>query len=256
MTTHPSDLIAFRDQLGRELVAAARRRQGYGRVSGGRWPAIAAAGVVATAALVVTVVLVGGLVRTDPVSADVLAIGVVDTEVQIEVVSIVQDPDRVEAQLWSELGLDAELVAVPVPPELEGSIVAISSEGTVTPELVVGDDRAVDRAVLPRGFTGFLIVEFGRRAEPGEAYEATTTDPICRELWGRSSDQVAATIAASSSSVRYETLDLANNITVDASPGEIPDDFKVVDVVYLSEDQLLVTLAADLDSIPRHSNCR
>ena len=255
MNTNPSDLATFRDQLGRQLVAAARRQQSYGRSPDGRWSTIAAAGVVAAAAIVVTAVFVVGLVRTDPVGADVFAIDVVDGEVRIDVVEMVRNPSRVEDQLYGELGIEADLVAVPTPPELEGRIVAISSEGPDVPELEHGNDRAIARATFPDDFSGYLVVEFGRRAEPGEFYQATTTAPICRDLWGMTPDQAAPIIAAASSSARYETLDLMMNATADVDSDTIPADYMVVDVVYLSEDQLLLTFAAALDSLPRHPNC-
>jgi hypothetical protein len=257
MTTE-LDLASFQDRLGRELVAAARRRHEASSNAGHRrsrplapWPITLAA-----AAAAIVIVLIGAAVlRPEPAVADIFAIRVVNGAVQLDVVDIVTDPRNVERQLATELGLDAELAAIPAAPEYDGHFLRVEFDSAVAPE-VGYEGGSIVTVTLPAGFSGRVRMEYGRAAEPGETYQATNTDPSCAELWAsRAGDSLALT-AELATTVRYETIAPDYHRDLDVPPEVIDPSYRLVDITYLSSNEVVVTYAASLDAIPRHPNCR
>ncbi|MEM9563556.1 MAG: hypothetical protein AAGA93_13105 [Actinomycetota bacterium] len=219
---------------------------------------MATAVLAGVAAVLVAVALINEVLLARPAGAEVFAITVLDSEVRLDVIEVVTDPTRVEAQLRDELGLDSSLVAVPAAPELVGTIVAAGSGGSIAPELrvVAADDGTIERIVLPEGFNDGLLIEFGRTARPGETYVATTTAAICADLWGMGPTEASGALTARATTIRYELIDADNNVTTNAAADQVPRSYHLIDVTPLAADELVVTYAADIDARPRHPNCR
>jgi hypothetical protein len=256
------ELGDFKEGLRRELVAAAYRQRAAARqpvpVARRSWRLSPIAGL-AVAALVVAAGVMGAslLIPADPVAADVFAITVIDDEVELAVIDIIVDPEAVTRQLADELGVDAELRAVPTPPALIGQIVVTATfEGRVEPEVEHDENGVIDRIALPAGFSGTLYIEYGRDAEPGEVYKATITDVACAELWGLTPGEAAPRLNDLATQVYYEAIDGDNANTARVALDDIDSSYRLIDVVYLNQETLVVTYAADPDEQPRHTNCR
>lgn len=255
MSTDPRDLENYQHRLGRELVAAAHRQQ---QPVGSARSRVPNSVILAVAATVIAVALLGlGTLRPQPAAAEVFVITQLEDEVRLDVIDIITDPTEVETQLADELGLEAELMAIPASPDLEGKIVATGSsgDGNVIIEVAFDADDAIEQIILPEGFNGDLLIEYGRRAEPDEFYEATTTAPVCGDLWASTPAEAHDQLRQLASEIRYETVDKDNNITTDVPLDRIDPSYLLIDITYLSSDQALVTYAANLDARPKHPNC-
>jgi hypothetical protein len=258
------ELRQFKEDLRRELVAAAYRQR-VARRSTRRvvpfvvpnWRSLSPiAGVAAAGLLVTAAVAASSWIRADPAAADVFAIAVIDDRVELAVVDIIVDPAAVTRQLAEELGLRADLVAVPVPEALVGQIVVTgSSGGTVAPEAQPGRDGVIDEIVLPEGFNGTLFIEYGREAEPGETYKAVVTDGSCAELWGLMPVEAGPVIDDLAVNVYYETIDAGNGVTTRVAVTDLDPTYQLADIVYLDGETIVVTYVADIDQQPRHPNC-
>ncbi len=119
-----------------------------------------------------------------PAAADAITITRLEDRVEIRVVDVVADPGAVEAKLEDELGIGAEMLALPVPSALVGQVTAVGNTGPVEPDIDVDAENLVELATLPEGFSGTLIIEYGRTAEPGEVYETTIADDRCVLMFG------------------------------------------------------------------------
>lgn len=179
---------AFEAALGDQLRAAARKRP--------RSPRTRVAGVVAAAAVVVTAGL-AMVLSPDPALA---AVQVTRASGRIEVmlVDLESNPGTVEAELRAE-GLDIDVVAVPTGPSERGRFTDIvASDPDV---LDIHDESNPGRSFVgfsvPEGWKGSLDLRLGRRAEPGEGYEAFTDafaplEPLaCSGLFAQPLDSVA-----------------------------------------------------------------
>lgn len=255
--TENLDLETFQDRLGRELVTAAARRSAASTAKRGPtrlptpWPA-----ALTMAAAVIAVALIGAVaLRPQPAVADVFVITRAGGAIRLDVVDIVTEPGRVEQQLATEAGLDAELDAVPAAPELVGHFLRAEFESAVRPE-VGFEGGSIATVTLPPGFSGRVRLVYGRAAEPGETYTATVTDPSCAGLWASTAGESLELTAELGSTVRYETIDPDNQRDVDVAPTAIDPTYKLVDITSVSETEVVVTYAADLDAIPRDRNCR
>lgn len=247
----------FRNELGRELVAAAYRTNkppARARTSGLRPSRVI--GAVATL-VVVAVAALGVLVaRPDSASAQVFRIRTVETGTILDVIDIVEDPDEVVDQLQNEIDLAAEMFAVPVPNQLVGQLVAVASSGDSMPVTVFNDVGTVERVELPTDFEGTLLIEYGRPADGAEFYAATLTDPICADLYGAPPADIIDTITSLATEVQFEVVDKTGRVTVDVPVGQLPAAGGLVDITYLNSQSLLATFAAQPPPQPAQPACQ
>lgn len=201
-------VAALREQLvaaaGREAAArraaAIRRRRWSARVASG---AVAAAiGIVAFAALV--------LPGADRAAAEVV-VRVRAGEVQVTLVSVEQSPRRVETAV-REAGLDVSIRGVHVGPSRVGRFVGDESTGPLPPELrpLHAGPGGFRGFVLPEGWSGTLHLLVGVPT-PGDADYAVFSDALapgealaCRDLAGRSAEEVSVALAPEDLLVRAE----------------------------------------------------
>lgn len=180
---------AFEAALGDQLRAAARRRP--------RSPRTRVAGVVAAAAAAVVTAGLAMVLSPDPARAAV-QVTRASGRVEVILVDLESDPGAVEASLRAE-GLDIDVVAVPTGPSERGRFTGIvASDPDV---LDIHDESNPGGSFvgfsLPEGWKGSLEVGLGRRAEPGEDYEAfadafAPQEPLaCSGLHGQPLDSVA-----------------------------------------------------------------
>ena len=251
------DLSDFERELGQELRAAAYRRI---EARGSNPPARRRRRVALTAAtalvMLTAAVFVFTAIRPQPATAHPFKITYLDSETQLEIVDAVRDPRAAGAQLQDELGIEVEFVALPAPPELVGQIVSAASTGTTTVHVVFDDAGRAERIILPRTVDGRLTIRYGREAQPGEHYDINITSPVCRELWARTPQQAAARLAGLSDNIRYDTIDADHNYTSDVATADVDPHFRLIDIVFLAQDEILVTYAAHLDALgTQRPNC-
>ena len=116
-------------------------------------------------------------------------------------------------------------------------------------QAVFGDDGRAERFVLPREIDGQLSIHYGRHAQPGEDYDVTITSPVCHELWAQTPRQAAARLAELADNIRYNTVDSDYRHEPDVTPDDIDPGHRLVDIMFLSQDELLVVYAAHLDAL-------
>ena len=240
------DLSDFEHQLGLELEAAARRRiqsRGSRRRNRALLTATAAIAVLAVAALVLS------SLRAQPAAAHPFRIVHLDDDIHLEIVDLVEDPHAAERQLRDELGIDVELVARPAPPELVDQVVGAASTGTTAALVIFDDAGRSERVVLPRRIDGTLTIHYGREARPGEHYHVNITSPACRELWATTPQQAAARLAELADRIRYDTIDADHRHTSDVAPTQIDPHYRLIDIMYLAQNEILVVFSAHLDAL-------
>ena len=240
------DLSDFEHQLGLELEAAARRRiqsRGSRRRNRALLTATAAIAVLAVAALVLS------SLRTQPAAAHPFRIVHLDDEIHLQIVDLVEDPHAAERQLRDGLGIDVELVARPAPPELVDQVVGAASTGTTAPLVIFDDAGRSERVVLPRRVDGTLTIHYGSAARPDEHYHANITSPACRELWATTPQQAAARLAELADRIRYDTIDADHRQTSDVAPTQIDPHYRLIDIMYLAQNEILVVFSAHLDAL-------
>lgn len=252
-----SNLDDFKSELERELIAAAYRTNSapalasrprgfqFTRILG----AVAAVAIVAVTALGILVA------RPDSASAQVFRIRTIDSRTILDVIDVVEDPDEVVDQLRTEIDVDAEMFAVPVPNQLVGQIVAVVSTGDVSPATTLNELGTVQQVELANDFDGALLIEYGRPAEGSEFYIATVTDPICATLYGQPPAEVATDARALASDVRYEHIEADGNVVADVSINELPSTSGLVDIAYLNRDTIIVTFSANPVEQPERTEC-
>ena len=243
------DISDFERQLGQELKAAGYRRlqARSSNLQARRWRPAALTAAVAAATLVAVLAFAG--LRPQAATAHLFRVVYLDNEIRLDVIDVVEDPRSAEQQLHDELGVAVEFVAQPAPPELVDQVVAVSSTGTTNVQPVFGDDGRAESFVLPREIDGQLSIHYGRQAHPGEDYAVTVTSPLCHELWAQTPQQTAARLAELSDNIRYNTVDPDYRHEPDVTPDDIDPGYRLVDIMYLSQDQLLVVYAAHLDAL-------
>ena len=243
------DISDFEQQLGRELKAAGYRRL-QARSSSlqvRRWRPVALTAAVAAATLVAVLALAG--LRPSEATAHPFKVVYLEDEIRLEVIDVVEDPHSAEQELQDELGVDVEFVALAAPPELVDQVVSVSGTGTTNVRPVFGDDGRAERFVLPREIDGQLSIHYGRQAQPGEDYDVTITSPVCHELWAQAPRQAAARLAELSDNIRYNTVDSDYKHESDVTPDDFDPGYRLVDIMFLSQDELLVVYAAHLDAL-------
>ena len=247
MTNSVSD---FEQQLGRELREAAERRID-GRRTGlvarrGRGVGLAAAVVVAAAVFAWAVF---ALLGSGAAVAGPFRVVHLEDEIHLEIVDLVTDPGAAELQLEDELGISVEFSARPAPPELVGHVVAVAGTGTTTARVVFDDTGRSERIVLPRKIDGALTVYYGRNARAGERYHATVTSSVCIELWAMSPQQAQERLVGLADHIRYDMIDADYNHTSDVALADVDPAHDLIDVMFLSLDEILVVYSAHLDAL-------
>ena len=251
------DLSDFEQQLGEELRAAAYRRieASDTRPLAHRWFAVSATGFAAIVVLALAAFVIVDL-RPQPASAHPFKIIRLANEIHLEIIDLVRDPRAAEEELKEELGIDIEFVAVPAPPELLNEVRDVISTGTTTATVIFDEAGRSERIILPKEIDGKLIIQYGREALPGERYLYNITSPICRELWGQTPLESLAHIGTLAPDVRYDTIDSGYNYRSDIPPEDINGEYRLIDTLFLSEDELLVVYAAHLDALgANRPNC-
>lgn len=188
----------FADQLERRLLIAARAeaRRGPSRRLGRTVLALprvwlaAPAVAVTTAVAVIAVVLAAA--TTSPTTAPVIHARVVSFRYPTrgpdsgDIIATVTDPFAAQSALdaaFQAAGLNIVVTLVPVSPSLVGTVTAMSGPAS-GPQIeplgqgpcVTGSGGACAIGVkIPRDFIGQGSITLGRPAQPGEAYEATTS---------------------------------------------------------------------------------
>jgi len=247
----------FRHELGAELKAAAYR-QAAPAVStpSQRRHVNPALGLVAAGILIVVAAVGYSIARPTTAQADVFAISRIDGRYVLEVVDVVTNPEEVVAQLDSELGIESELVAVPVSDDLIGRLLVASTTGDVIPQLVRDIDGVITRIILLEGFNGTLIIEYGRRIEPGESYVMSLPNPACGELWGQTATESAARLEQIADNIGYETEDERGISTTGVDFEDIDPSYRLIDITNIDPHTIIVTYAAEPTLRPRHPNCQ
>ena len=251
------DLSDFEQQLGRELQAAAHRRIEAGHTGllarhRSRVPLAVAAAI---AAVVIGWAVFASL-RPGPAIAHPFEIVYLDNEIHLEIVDLVHDPRASERELADELGIEVEFVAVPVPAELIGQFVGVASSGTTAARVIFDATGRSERVVLPHDVDGELIIRYGREARPGERYHINITSPVCGEVWAMTPRQASARLAELAEHVRYDTFDSDYNYAADVAPAEVDPDYRLIDTILLSQNELLVVYSAHLDALgTERPNC-
>ncbi len=253
-----SELQKFKDDLERELVAAAHRRNLAAAATSARnkqlKPILAV--TLAMGAITLGVFGIPMVLDSTPAAADAIAITQLQDRVEIRVIDVVNDPGTVAAKLEDELGIRADMLPVPAPPELIGRVNAVGNIGPVEPEVKVSSDGQVELVTLPVGFSGILIIEYGRRAAPGETYIPTVTDTRCAQLFGLTPSSSFEQLEGLEGSLRFETVNADGQVGVDVDPQTIPDHYQLTDLMALSSNSYLVTFSEDPGTEQVHPNCR
>ena len=244
-----NDLSDFEQQLGQELRAAAYRQLAshnakppFRRV----YPILLGFLTVATlvmAAFVITEI------QPQPAAAHPFKVIYLEHEIQLEIVDLVKDPRTAESELQEELGIDIEFVAVPAPFELLNEVIGAMTTGTTNPRVVLDEPSNSKKIILPQEIDGKLIIQYGREAQPGERYLYNVTSPMCRELWATKPQASTAHVSQLAETIRYDIIDSNYNYHSEVSPSEIDPDYRLIDMIFLSDDELLVVFAAHLDAL-------
>ena len=113
-----------------------------------------------------------------------------------------------------------------------------------------------ERIELPREIDGALTVYYGRSARASERYHTTVTSPVCAELWAKSPQQARERLVGLADHVRHDTIDADYNHTSDVEPAEVDSSYRLIDVMFLSGNELLVVYSAHLDALgTERPNC-
>lgn len=249
------DLEDFKNELGSELTAAAHRQATH-PIQRSRTGVRPRRSLALACAFCAMVLLGAGsllILRSEPASAEVLEVTQTANNIVIDVVRLITDAEHVEREITDKTGLTASLTAVPASPEVEGRITAFGSDDDVAVD--VDADGTIRQIVIANEYSGPLDIQFGRRAEPGEAYVATTDSTRCREFWGSSPTEAADEILSVAPTLRFQTIDSTGRVEIDQSYAAIGEDFRIVSVLPLSSESALVTFSQDPGSWQRHPNC-
>lgn len=194
----------------------------------------------------------GWLQLTNPAAA--IQIHRTESDIRIEVVDIIANPETVVATLAVE-GVTAELFAVPAPTGLVGQVSSVGNIGAVEPTLTWGTDGTIDQIVVPAGFIGSLIIEYGRIAEPGESYAVTESDARCQAMYWQTPDESRPMLRTMGDSIRFHIFDAEGVGTLDINPIDIPADYRLIDIMAMSERTYLAEFVEVGSPLPLHSDC-
>ncbi len=244
------DLSDFEEQLGKELRTAAYRRV---EARGSRTPARRLypllIGALATVAVVAIAAFVLAEIRPRPVAAHPFRIVYLEHEIHLEIVDVVSDPRAAEQELQEELGIDITFEAVPAPPELLNQVSGSFSTGSTNIEVEFDAAGRSKTIILPQQIDGELIIQYGRPALPGERYIYGITSPICREVWAQTPEESAQRILQLADTIRYDTFDSDYNYHSEVPFTEIDPDYRLINTMFWSDNELLVIYGAHLDAL-------
>ena len=251
------DLSDFEEQLGKELRTAAYRRV---EARGSRTPARRLypllIGALATVAVVAIAAFVLAEIRPRPVAAHPFRIVYLEHGIHLEIVDVVSDPRAAEQELQEELGIDITFEAVPAPPELLNQVSGSFSTGSTNIEVEFDAAGRSKTIILPQQIDGELIIQYGRPALPGERYIYGITSPICREVWAQTPEESAQRILQLADTIRYDTFDSDYNYHSEVPFTEIDPDYRLIDTMFWSDNELLVIYSAHLDALgTERPNC-
>lgn len=211
------------------------------------------------AVFLVIVGAVGGLllaVPSDKAAADVFEISRRDGEILLSVVEVVDDPQSIIDQLAEEVGLPAEVFAVPVPEPLVGSIIAVGSLGTLEPTFVGSADGTITEIRLPEDGSGPIIIEYGRLAETGEEFMATIPDERCASFFGLTIDGSLDDLSELASAFQYQLNLPDQTVMTEVRLDEIPTGARIVAISFIEQDKILVEVQIGELPEPRHPRCQ
>lgn len=253
-----SELQQFIDDLEQELVAGIARHNPATAGDSARpnriKPILAV--TLTLAAVVVGVFGIPKLLDTQPAAAEAIAITQLQDRVEIRIVDVIKYPDAVVSKLQEELGLQAEMVAFPAHPTFVGTVGSVGNIGPVEPETIRDLDGAVELVILPKGFSGTLIIEYGREAEAGEFYVLSGTDRRCEIFYGLTPGESLNRLQDFGGSLRFQMVSADGSVEVDADPLDIPDTYTLTDLLPLSVDSYLVTYAENPAAEGVAPNCQ
>ena len=252
-----TDLERFKEQLGNELLAAARRKGDAAPINyaPSRRKLVPAAAAAACLLVFVAFALVP-FFRPTSVDAETFEITTSDQVTHLEIVDLITDPEVSEQQLRREVGIESDFIALPTDAELVGHIVAIGTTSSIQPDMD-GDERGFISSIeLPAHPDGLLTVMYGRPAEPGESYEANVTHGLCRDLFGQTLDDALADLRTIRPTV-VARIDLPNQRRDLTDLSLIPDDYLITMVHTISDDRVRVWLRpAPLTAAHLDQGCR
>ena len=215
--------------------------------------------LVLAAACVLLVGIIGGLLvatQSREAAAEVFEITRRDGEIVLSVIDVVDDPQSVVDQLSREAELEAEVFAVPVPDDLIGAIIAIGSLGSLEPEFDATTDGTITQIRVPEQGGGPLVIEYGRPAEDGEFYRATSSDPACARLFGKDLADAVEELDRLASSTQFQLNLPDGSARTEVPLDEIPEDARIIEVSFLGPNHLFVEVVTGELPEPRHPNCR
>lgn len=205
--------------------------------------------LVAAAVLVVTVLAVN-LVRTPASSAEVFRVTETATEITFDVVNLVDDPAEVSDQLTAVLGVPATTVAAPVADHLVGRLTVTEFEDIDTSQTTVDADGTITQIVIERDAIPTSVeVVYGRPALDNEPFAATSPDPRCVDVFGLTLNDAQPFLDEIATTVTFATFS-AN------ADNDSPDpELVVVQILFVDNSTLVVTLAPSTDDVNPHPNC-
>jgi hypothetical protein len=239
-----SDTTEFPTMLRAQLVTAAHRRRDRRRRT--------TAAVAAAACVLAAVAVVGALGATsDPAAAGVDVV-VADGVATVRLVDVEYRPGYIEQEI-REVGLDVDIVAVPVGPSNVGRFVGDTGDA---PELtrVDADGPSFAGFALPVDWPGSLELQVGRPAEHGEPYAYAsdayaTGEPLsCQGMYGRTAEDAVALL--DDLGLEASFLPYAEGVSLPLlTPGEVAATpqrmWRVSDAHATSPERVVLVITAD-----------
>lgn len=236
-----------RSELRRELVAAAARRAS--EPQGPLLPSpVRRFGPLLLAAAVLLVVSAASVMfDSSPVAADAFGVTEMDGTVVVSVEGLIEDPEAAEEEL-RQAGLNASMVARPVPPSLVGAVVATTSEfGALDAD---SDGNRVTAFRIPRSETRPITIEYGRPALGGEAYAASEPVPDCADYVGRTLTARIRSEIADRYGPEIVWQEFGDVIRTEVRFDDLATGAAIVTVLPMSPDSVLVGVTDGSDAPP------
>ena len=214
-----------------------------------RWPLPALVGAVSEVVGLATLL---GISVARQSSAEALRVIIEGDLVEVEVQGPIKDPEAARDQL-AEAGVQAHLMDVPTPDELVGQAVMVSSAGNDA-RIAFADDR-VTVFLVPVG--GEITVWYGRAAQSGEMFAATTSSPLCALWHNQRVSEIAGDAEAEFESLRWQALAQWEGVEIGGVrevSRPFPDWF-IHDVVPIGPTEAIVTIVPERDSLLADRGC-
>lgn len=253
-----NDLTDFEEKLGEELrMAAYRRLENRASKASIRRPALSGAlAAVAVFVLIGLAVLVPTVARPQQAFSSPFEPIILEDEIRLKVVDVIKDPRATEQQLYEELGIVIRFLPEPVPPALVNDVIGGILYDRSTYDFETDDEGRVKTVILSKEVPGHVTIYYGRAANPGERYIATKTSVICKDFWAQTPQESAQRISKIAETVRYDTMDAAYNYHSGIPFDEIDPNYRLIDISYMSDREVIVIYSAHLDALGRERrNC-